>query len=232
MADFRAVVDVHLIGSANATKAVWETMREQAYGRILMTSSSTGLYGNFGQANYGAAKLGLAGFAKTLALEGAKYNIRVNTIAPDRGDADGSGLNRPSISAGNRSSVIRVAAVGAIVLTLILSRAPSIARVLHQADQAELRGAVIGLAEIAVEAGRAGGHQHAAVILRAHRLPDRLGAIGGADQVDVHDRAEIGQVHLGEALVAQDAGIVDQDVDAAPAPLSPRRPSLRSGRDR
>jgi hypothetical protein len=57
-------------------------MREQAYGRILMTSSSTGLYGNFGQANYGAAKLGLAGFAKTLHLEGAKYNIRVNSLAP------------------------------------------------------------------------------------------------------------------------------------------------------
>jgi len=80
--DFRAVVDVHLIGSANCTKAVWETMREQNYGRILMTSSSTGLYGNFGQANYGAAKLGLAGFAKTLSLEGARYGIRVNSLAP------------------------------------------------------------------------------------------------------------------------------------------------------
>lgn len=81
-ADFDMVVGVHLLGSANVTKACWETMREQAYGRILMTASSTGLFGNFGQTNYGAAKLGLAGFTKSLYLEGAKYNIRVNTLAP------------------------------------------------------------------------------------------------------------------------------------------------------
>ncbi|MEL7197622.1 MAG: SDR family NAD(P)-dependent oxidoreductase [Pseudomonadota bacterium] len=83
--DFEFVLKVHLTGSAFVTKACWETFREQSYGRILMTASSTGLFGNFGQANYGAAKLGLAGLTKTLQLEGAKYNIRVNSLSPVAG---------------------------------------------------------------------------------------------------------------------------------------------------
>jgi NAD(P)-dependent dehydrogenase (short-subunit alcohol dehydrogenase family) len=82
LADFRLVVDVHLMGAAICTKAVWEIMRTQRHGRIVMTTSSSGLYGNFGQANYGAAKMALVGLMQTLALEGEKYNIRVNCLAP------------------------------------------------------------------------------------------------------------------------------------------------------
>lgn len=82
MADFRTVVDVHLMGAAHCCKAVWPHMVAQEYGRIVMTTSSTGLYGNFGQSNYGAAKLALVGLMQTLAIEGAKHHIHVNALAP------------------------------------------------------------------------------------------------------------------------------------------------------
>ncbi len=80
--DFRLVMDVHLMGAVHCTKAVWAHMIARRYGRIVMTTSSSGLYGNFGQTNYGAAKLALVGFMQSLALEGAKYDIRVNALAP------------------------------------------------------------------------------------------------------------------------------------------------------
>lgn len=82
ISDFRTVVDVHLIGSAICTKAVWQIMRDQAYGRIVCTSSPSGLHGIFGQTNYGSAKAGMIGFMNALHLEGAKYNIRANLLSP------------------------------------------------------------------------------------------------------------------------------------------------------
>ncbi|MET4491249.1 SDR family NAD(P)-dependent oxidoreductase [Bradyrhizobium sp. LA7.1] len=80
--DFRKVIDVHLIGTFNCCKAVWNGMRERNYGRIVITTSSSGLFGNFGQANYGAAKAAMAGLMNVLAEEGRKTNIRVNSISP------------------------------------------------------------------------------------------------------------------------------------------------------
>ena len=85
LADFKLVMDVHLMGAVNCTKAVWVMMREQNYGRIVMTTSSSGMYGNFGQSNYGAAKMAVLGFMNTLVLEGGKNNIHVNALAPTAG---------------------------------------------------------------------------------------------------------------------------------------------------
>ncbi|NNC99912.1 MAG: SDR family NAD(P)-dependent oxidoreductase [Gammaproteobacteria bacterium] len=83
--NFKFVVDVHLMGSVYCTKAVWDIMRQQNYGRIVMTTSSSGMYGNFGQTNYGAAKMAVLGFMNTLVLEGHKYGIHVNALAPAAG---------------------------------------------------------------------------------------------------------------------------------------------------
>src|SRR5687768_2499926 len=76
------VLDVHLRGAFNVTRPAWKTMREQGYGRVVNTASAAGILGNFGQTNYGAAKMGLVGFTRVLAVEGAKYNIKANAIAP------------------------------------------------------------------------------------------------------------------------------------------------------
>ena len=97
LADFRLVLDVHLMGAVHLVKAAWPHLVAQKYGRILMTTSSTGLYGNFGQSNYGAAKLALVGLMQTLALEGAKHDIRVNCLAPTAATRMTEGLLPPDV---------------------------------------------------------------------------------------------------------------------------------------
>ena len=82
IADFEFVLNVHLMGTVKPVKAVWEIMKAQNYGRIVCTTSSSGLYGNFGQSNYGAAKLGIVGFMNTIKIEGAKNNVHINAISP------------------------------------------------------------------------------------------------------------------------------------------------------
>ena len=96
LADFRLVLEVHLMGAVHCCRAVWEVMRAQHYGRIVMTTSSSGLYGNFGQSNYGAAKMALVGLMQTLALEGDKHGIRVNCLAPTAATRMTEGLLPPA----------------------------------------------------------------------------------------------------------------------------------------
>ena len=120
MEDFKLVVDVHLIGSANCTKAVWPLMREQGYGRVVMTTSSSGMYGNFGQSNYGAAKMAVVGLMNTLVLEGDKYDIKVNCLSPTAGTRMLDGLLTDEIS-----EVLTVEAVTTGLLTLCDKDAPN-----------------------------------------------------------------------------------------------------------
>jgi len=118
--DFRLVLDVHLMGSTICTKAVWDLMKEQKYGRIVMTSSSSGLYGNFGQANYGAAKMGVIGLMNVLHLEGAKYGIRINALAPTAATRMMEGLiSQDSLD------LMTVESVTAGLLYLVGEKAPS-----------------------------------------------------------------------------------------------------------
>ena len=120
LADFRLVVDVHLMGSANCTKAVWNAMRAQNYGRIVMTTSCSGLYGNFGQANYAAAKMGLVGLMQTLGIEGGKHDIRVNCLAPTGATQMMEGILPPEQLAKFKPELVSPA-----VLALVSEHAPN-----------------------------------------------------------------------------------------------------------
>jgi NAD(P)-dependent dehydrogenase (short-subunit alcohol dehydrogenase family) len=97
IADFRLVMDVHVMGAVHCTKAVWAIMQAQNYGRVVLTTSSSGLYGNFGQANYGAAKMALAGLMQTLSIEGEKHGIHVNCLAPTAATRMTEGLMPPEV---------------------------------------------------------------------------------------------------------------------------------------
>ena len=126
--DFALVLDVHLMGSVNLTKAAWPHMRDRSYGRVIFTTSSSGLYGNFGQANYGAAKMALVGLMQTLALEGRKFDIRVNCLAPSAAtqmteglysEDDLKGLSTDLVSPG----VVALASENAPTRTILLAGA-------------------------------------------------------------------------------------------------------------
>jgi NAD(P)-dependent dehydrogenase (short-subunit alcohol dehydrogenase family) len=120
MDDFRLVVEVHLMGAANCCKAVWPHMQAQNYGRIVMTTSSSGLYGNFGQSNYGAAKMAQVGLMQTLSIEGAKHNIHVNALAPTAATRMTEGLMPEAVLA-----ALKPAAVVPAMLVLAHASAPT-----------------------------------------------------------------------------------------------------------
>jgi NAD(P)-dependent dehydrogenase (short-subunit alcohol dehydrogenase family) len=187
LADFRLVVDVHLMGSVICTKAVWDGMRERGYGRIVMTTSSSGLYGNFGQSNYGAAKMALVGLMQTLALEGAKTNIRVNCLAPTARTAMTEQLLPPQAL-----ELLKPEYVSPALLALVAEDAPTRtilcagAGGVEQAHVTLTRGiSVAGLDDL----------QAAQAVL------DRLGEIGDLATATVPASGlEQGQVELSKAL--------------------------------
>lgn len=155
--DFELVLSVHLMGSVNVTKAAWPFMQAQGYGRVIFTTSSSGLYGNFGQSNYGAAKMALVGLMQTLALEGRKAGIHVNCLAPSAATGMTENLYSPEDLKGLSSGlvspgVVALAAEGAPTRTILLAGAGAF----EQAHITMTQGIYVGDASDAAEQVEAG----------------------------------------------------------------------------
>jgi NAD(P)-dependent dehydrogenase (short-subunit alcohol dehydrogenase family) len=190
IAEFREVVDVHLMGAAICTHAVWDHMRANNYGRIVMTTSSSGLYGNFGQANYGAAKMALVGLMQTLALEGAKNNIRVNCLAPTARTAMTESIMPPEAL-----DLLDPERVSPALLALVADDAPTRAILLAGASGIER-------ATVTMSEGIFIGHDEpAAAAMRILAEWDRIGEATTVPQMG----AEQGMREVRKALAARSA---------------------------
>lgn len=188
--DFRQVVDVHLMGAVHCCKAVWPIMQAQNYGRIVMTTSSSGLYGNFGQSNYGAAKMALVGLMQTLALEGAKYHIHVNALAPTAATRMTEGLMPEAVLA-----ALKPKAVVPAMLVLAHTSAPTRTILCAGAGSFEAahitltQGVYVGMGEAALEQ----------LVQQLHAVLDQSNAL-----VPESGMAQ-GQLEVGKAMAARGA---------------------------
>ena len=192
MEDFRLVVEVHLMGAANCCKAVWPHMQAQNYGRIVMTTSSSGLYGNFGQSNYGAAKMAQVGLMQTLAIEGAKHNIHVNALAPTAATRMTEGLMPEAVLAALKPEAV-------VPAMLVLAHADAPTRTILCAGAGGFEAAHITLTQgVYVGAGEDAAEQLAAQL---GAVTDRTG-----EQVPQSGAAQ-GQLEVGKAMAAQSATV-------------------------
>ena len=188
--DFRQVVDVHLMGAVHCCKAVWPIMQAQNYGRIVMTTSSSGLYGNFGQSNYGAAKMALVGLMQTLALEGAKYHIHVNALAPTAATRMTEGLMPEAVLA-----ALKPKAVVPAMLVLAHTSAPT--RTILCAGAGSFEAAHITLTQgVYVGMGEAAPEQ---LVQQLHAVLDQSNAL-----VPESGMAQ-GELEVGKAMAARGA---------------------------
>ena len=188
MEDFRLVVEVHLMGAANCCKAVWPHMQAQNYGRIVMTTSSSGLYGNFGQSNYGAAKMAQVGLMQTLSVEGAKHNIHVNALAPTAATRMTEGLMPEAVLA-----ALKPAAVVPAMLVLAHASAPT--RTILCAGAGGFEAAHITLTQ-GVYVGTGAD--------AAEQLAEQLGAVLDRSNEKVPQSGSAqGQLEVGKAMAAR-----------------------------